>query len=330
MTRAAGAVSAPDDRVLPFQVDGLDLKGRVAALGPAIDTLLARHDYPPAVSRVIGEAVVLAALLGTALKFEGRFQLQTRSDGPISMIVVDFDAPDRVRAFSRFDAGRVAAESLGGVGDTGRLLGTGHLAMTIEQSADMSPYQGVVELTGGSFEDAAHQYFTQSEQIPTRVRLAVAEQVRGDEGFAHRWRAGGLLVQFFPASADRARLADLPPGDAPEGFGADADDEDDAWVETRSLVATIEDHELTDPTVPPEELLIRLFNEHEVRVFPDQGIREACRCSRARIFDMLRSFPQEDRQAMVADDGAIEVTCEFCNTRYRFDPRDVEAEAASE
>lgn len=330
MTSADAEVGIAEDRVLPFQVDALDLKGRVASLGPSIDRLLTRHDYPPAVSRVIGEAAVLTVLLGTALKFEGRFQLQTKSDGPVSMIVVDFEAPDKMRAFARFDAERVAAESAGGIGDTGRLLGSGYLAMTIDQSPDMARYQGVVELAGGSFEDAAHQYFTQSEQIPTRVRLAVAEAVRGDEGYAHRWRAGGLLVQFFPDAPDRARLADLAPGDVPAGFEGDLPDEDDAWVEARSLAATIEDHELTDPTLPPEQLLLRLFNEHDVRVFADQPIREACRCSRERIFDMLRSFPPEDRRAMVADDGSITVTCEFCNRSYRFDPRDVEEGAPPE
>lgn len=328
MTIAAVAALA-DDRVLPFQIEDMDLRGRIARLGPSIDMLLSRHRYPPLVARVIGEAAVLAVLLGTALKFDGRFQVQTKSDGPISMIVVDFEAPDKVRAFARFDAERLAAESAAGIPDTGRLLGAGHLAMTIDQSPDMARYQGVVELTGGSFEDAAHQYFTQSEQIPTRVRLAVAEAVRGDDGYAPRWRAGGLLVQFFPDSPERARRADLAPGDAPAGFGEDPSGEDDAWVEARSLMATVEDHELTDPTLPPEQLLIRLFNAHDVRVFSDQPVREACRCSRERIFDMLRSFPADDRQAMVADDGSITVTCEFCNRGYAFDPTDIEDESAS-
>jgi molecular chaperone Hsp33 len=329
MSFASDANAEPDDRVRPFTVDSLDLRGRIARLGPAIDELLSRHDYPPQVSRVVGEAAVLTVLLGTALKFEGRFQLQTKSEGPIGMVVVDFEAPDKLRALARFDAERLAEMNASGIPDTGALLGEGFLAMTIDQSPDMARYQGVVSLSGGSFEDAAHQYFTQSEQIPTRVRLAVAEAVRGGELGARRWRAGGLLVQFFPDSAERARLADLSGGDAPEGYEEGDGPEDDAWVEARSLMATVEDHELTDPTLAPERLLIRLFNEHEVRVFDDQPIREACRCSRARIFDMLRSFPPDDRKAMIADDGSITVTCEFCNRSYAFEPAEVE-EAASE
>lgn len=319
----AGGETAKDDIVLPFAVATLDLRGRIARLGPSIDRLLGRHDYPPQVSRVLGEAAVLTVLLGTALKFEGRLQLQTKTDGAIDMIVVDFEAPDRVRAYARFDAARVAAA--GTIGDTGRLIGSGHLALTIDQGGDMARYQGVVELAATSLEEAAHQYFRQSEQIPTRVRLAVAEELRG--GLERHWRAGGILVQFLPDSPERARLADLSPGDAPEGFEGDEGSEDDAWVEAQSLVATVADDELTDPTLSPERLLIRLFNEHEVRVFPAEPVREACRCSRERIYSMLRSFTPEERREMIADDGSIIVTCEFCNTTYVFEPSEIEEAA---
>jgi molecular chaperone Hsp33 len=205
------------------------------------------------------------------------------------------------------------------------LVGNGHLAMTIDQGSAASRYQGVVALEGQSFEEAARQYFRQSEQIPTEVRLAVAEAVEGD---GERWRAGGLLVQFLPQSTDRARLADLPPGDLPEGhvhLGADAP-EDDAWVEARSLVGTIEDHELVDPNVSSERLLYRLFHERGVRVFDRQEVRETCRCSPERVMGMIRSFTQQERRDMVADDGRIVITCEFCSRRYDLDPAEVERE----
>jgi molecular chaperone Hsp33 len=321
----AGGTETLDDRILPFAVPTLDLRGRIARLGLSIDRLLGRHAYPPQVARVLGEAAVLTVLLGTALKFAGRFQLQTKTDGPIDMIVVDFEAPDRMRAYARFDAARV--EEAGPIGDSGRLIGSGHLALTIDQGADMARYQGVVEVSGTSLEEAAHQYFRQSEQIPTRVRLAVAEEMRGGGGLRRHWRAGGILVQFLPESPERARLADLAPGDAPEGFESHDREEDDAWVEARSLVATVADDELTDPTLSPERLLIRLFNQHEVRVFPAEPVREACRCSRERIFSMLRSFTPEERRDMIADDGSITVTCEFCNTTYAFEPSELEEAA---
>lgn len=300
-----------DDRVLPFQIEALDVRGRVVRLGPSIDRVIERHAYPPAVSKLLGEAVALTVLLGSSLKIEGRFQLQTRSDGPVGMLVVDFEAPDKVRACARFDESR-----LYDVRGSGALLGHGHMALTIDTGPELSRYQGVVALDGGSLEDAAHAYFRQSEQIPTKVRLAVAETLA--PGAAHAWRAGGLLVQFLPEAPDRMRMPDLDPGDAPAGLETPDTEEDDAWVEAQSLVGTIEDHELIDPTLEPERLLIRLFNERDIRVFESRSVREACRCSRERVLGMLRSFSDDERRDMRADDGSIEVTCDFCSTRYTF------------
>ncbi|GGK35900.1 Hsp33 family molecular chaperone [Salinarimonas ramus] len=311
-----------DDIVLPFAVEALDVRGRVVRLGDAVDTLVNRHGYPDAVARVVGEAAALTALLGSALKFDGRFQLQTKTDGAVEMIVVDYDAPDRLRAFARFDADKVAATGA----DSGALLGQGHLAMTIDQGPSTSRYQGIVPLEGQGLEEAAHQYFRQSEQIPTRVRLAVAEELTGGETRAYR--AGGLMVQFLPTSPERQRQAELPPGDIPDGHpahAAGAASEDDAWVEARSLVDTVEDHELIDPALSSERLLFRLFHERGVRVFEGQGIREACRCSRERVMDVLTRFDADERREMVADDGRVQVTCEFCSRKYAFDPSEIEA-----
>lgn len=316
-----------DDAVLPFSVEALDLRGRVVRLGPSIDTILRRHGYPDPVARLLGEAAALTVLLGSSLKLTGRFQLQTKTDGPVAMLVVDFEAPDRLRATARFDGERVAA--LGPRAKAAALIGQGHLAMTIDQGPAQSRYQGVVALEGQSLEEAAHQYFRQSEQIPTRVRLAVAERLEGSEA---SWRAGGLLMQFLPTSPDRMRQADLPPGDAPEGHAL-LDErgvpEDDAWVEARALVDTVEDHELVDPSVSSQRLLYRLFHERGVRVFEAQGVVERCRCSHERVMGMIASFTEAERRDMVADDGRIEITCEFCSRRYVLDPAEVEAEISS-
>jgi molecular chaperone Hsp33 len=202
--------------------------------------------------------------------------------------------------------------------------------MTIDQGPEMSRYQGLVALEGGSLEDAAHEYFRRSEQIPTRVRLAVAEEMRaGNGGANHRWRAGGILLQFLPKAPERARVADLDPGDAPKGVKPHTLPEDEAWVEGRALVATVEDVELIDPGLSSERLVYRLFHEPGVRVFRGSEVRAQCSCSRDNVEAMLKSFSQDDRDHMV-EDGRISVTCEFCSANYIFAPGEVEAKSPSE
>lgn len=311
---------ANDNQVLPFQVEPLDVRGRVVKLGAALDNALANHNYPPQVARVLSEAVTLAVLLGSTLKDAGRLILQTQTDGPVDFMVVDIVAPEKVRAYARFNRGRLADA---GKASSGALLGEGHLAMTVELGDEGRRYQGVVALNGGSLEDAAHTYFKNSEQIPTRVRLAVGEEMLPGE--KTRWRSGGLLVQFLPPEASRAQR-DIDPGDAPEGTPKNDVKEDDAWVEAQSLVETVEDHELLDSSLSSERLLWRLFNERGVRVFEPQEVVAHCSCSRDRVTDMLKSFPPEDRADMVKD-GKIVVTCEFCGRVYPFDPGEFDSQS---
>ena len=319
----APAAEAVDDTILPFAVKALDLRGRIVRLGQAADTILTSHDYPAPVAKLLGEAIVLTAMLGSALKFDGRFILQTQSDGPVRMLVVNFTSPGKVRACARFDAARVEAAIAANAAEPGKLLGHGHLAMTIDQGPDMSRYQGLVPLDGGDLEDAAHEYFARSEQIPTRVRLAVAEEFRaGPNGAERHWRAGGILLQFLPGSIDRARQADLDPGDAPPGTEPHMVAEDEAWVEGRSLIATVDDIELIDPALSSERLAYRLFHEHGVRVFRPAAVEAHCSCSRDGVEAMLRSFPQTDRDDMV-ENGKITVTCEFCSSTYVFQPDEI-------
>jgi molecular chaperone Hsp33 len=317
--RAPSAVPV-DDAVLPFEVDALDLRGRLTRLGPALDEILAKHDYPASVGKLLAEAIVLTTLLGSSLKFDGRFILQTQTDGPVSFLIVDFQSPDRLRAYARYDARRLKSGQ-----DSGALLGKGHLAMTIDQGQGMSRYQGLVALDGGGLEAAAHEYFLRSEQIPTRVRIAVGEEWRGGEGGKHRWRAGGVLVQFLPKAPERARQADLHPGDAPEGTIVHTVAEDDAWVEGQSLIGTVEDVELIDPDLSGERLLYRLFHEPGVRVFKPLPLQAKCSCSRDAVSAMLKSFAPKDRAEMVKD-GKVVVTCEFCSSVYQFTPQEAGVE----
>ncbi len=329
METAIGIAAPEDDIVLPFSVEALDVRGRVVRLTASLDAMLERHAYPAPVARVVGEAAALTVLLGSSLKFDGRFQLQTKSDGVIDMIVIDFEAPDKLRGYARFDAERLelalvqppaSASEL-----SAQLLGKGYLGLTIDQGPDMQRYQGIVALEGQGLEEAARQYFKNSEQIPTVVRLAVGEILTGGEnGPRHAWRAGGLLTQFLPEAPERLRQPDIDPGDAPEGAARDETPEDDAWVEARSLASTVEDFELVDPELSAEGLLYRLFHERGVRVFERQPIIESCRCSLERIKMMMRRFSPEERADMVADDGKIGITCEFCSRRYVLEPADAE------
>ncbi|MDB5634578.1 MAG: Hsp33 protein, partial [Tardiphaga sp.] len=209
--------------------------------------------------------------------------------------------------------------------DSAALLGHGKLAMTDDQGPDMSRYQGLVAQEGGNLEDAAHEYFWRSEQIPTTVRIAVGEEWRGGgDGPKHRWRAGGMLLQFLPKAPHRAQR-DLAPGDAPEGVELDAAPEDDAWVEGQSLIATVEDIELIDPDLSGERLLFRLFNERGVRVFAPLPLRAQCSCSRDAVSGMLNNFAPQDRADMVKD-GKVVVTCEFCSSVYEFTPQEAGVE----
>lgn len=309
---------AGDDRVVPFQVEGLDVRGRAVQLGPLLNTILGRHDYPAPVARLLAEAIVLTALIGTSLKFEGRFTVQTKGNGPVDLLVADFTSPESMRAYARFDEEALAAAVAAGRTAPPDLLGEGVLAFTIDQGHGMQPYQGIVPLDGSSLEEIAGVYFRQSEQIPTKVRLGVAELLDRDaEGKPrHNWRAGGVLAQFLPQAPERMRQPDLHGGDGDDRNHELADD--DAWSEARMLVETVDTDELTDPQVAIERLLYRLFHERGVRIYEPQMVIDRCSCSRDKIKGVLEGFTAEEIEAS-QEDGQIAVTCEFCSTTYRYD-----------
>ncbi|QCI98855.1 Hsp33 family molecular chaperone [Agrobacterium larrymoorei] len=308
---------AGDDKVVPFQVEGLDVRGRAVQVGPLLNAILQRHEYPPVVARLLAEALVLTALIGTSLKFSGKLTVQTKGDGPVDLLVADFSAPQNMRAYARFDEERLAEATAAGQTSPEQLLGTGILAFTIDQGMGMQPYQGIVPLDGSSLEEIAGVYFRQSEQLPTRVRLGVAEFFDRDaEGKPrHGWRAGGLIAQFLPQAPERLRNRDLHGGDGDEGTFEQS--EDDAWTEAVTLIDTVDTDELTDPQVPVERLLFRLFHEQGVRVYEPQAIIDKCSCSRDKIKGVLSGFSAEEIEDS-QEDGVVAVSCEFCSTTYRF------------
>ena len=315
MPPGASGLTQSDDLIMPFRTERSGIYGRVVRLGSVVDSILNRHDYPEPVSRVLGEAVALTALLGSSLKFDsaygGRLILQTKTDGPISFLVVDFEEPGRVRAYASFDKEKV--EAVAASKEPGLLLGTGHLAMTIDPGGDLDRYQGIVALDGCRLSEAAHTYFRQSEQIPTFVRLAVARHYAAG---SWQWRAGGLLVQYVPPVEEGATSDD-------DNEDVLLGEEDERWTGTRMLAETVEDHELLDPTLSPERLLYRLFADVGVRAFPTVSLEEHCRCSRDRVSSLLGSFEADELNDMREEDGSITVTCEFCNSKYRFVPEEI-------
>ncbi|KRA59446.1 molecular chaperone Hsp33 [Caulobacter sp. Root655] len=290
---------APDDIVSAFQIEGLPVRGRIVRLGGAVDEVLTRHDYPEPVANLLGEACVLAALVGSSLKFEGRLIIQAQGDGPVRYVVVDYDTSGGLRGYCRFDPEAVAKVSEGFVRPGARtLLGGGTFMMTVDQGADMDRYQGITPIEGETLALCAEQYFAQSEQTPTRVRLAVGQ---ADTGEGLKWRAGGILIQSIA-------------GDAARG------DTEDAWTHAQALFETTGEDELIDPTVPTTLLLWRLFNEDGVRLIEEKPLRAFCRCSEDRIAGVLGSFTAEEVAEMVEPDGKIHVTCEYCSRVYALAP----------
>lgn len=198
------------DTIQPFQVDGLHLSGRLVRMGATVDRVLSQHDYPDTVSRMLGELMAMAAVLGAALKFEGRMTAETRGDGPIRLLAVDFMSDGQMRGYASFDAERLAeAEASGGLAESPvpRLIGAGLLALTVDQGPETELYQGIVQLDGATLAECAHSYFQQSDQIDTALKLAVERKPDG-------WRAGAISMQ---------RLAELGAGDEPV-LSADRED----------------------------------------------------------------------------------------------------------
>ncbi|NRA29850.1 MAG: Hsp33 family molecular chaperone [Parvularculaceae bacterium] len=296
-----------DDVVIPFQVGETAVRGRIVRLGPAVDELLSRHDFPMPVKQIVGEAAALVAMLGAALKFEGKLILQAQGDGPVSMIVADYTFGGGLRATAKLQDGHedVAAKARGP--ELHFLLRKGHMVMTIDQGADMERYQGVVPLDGPTLSKATISYFAQSEQIPTAIELAVGRVT--DANGKESWRAGGIMAQFMAAEGgNRERGEDV----------LMADDDREAWNRAAILLETVKPDELLDPTMKPEELLYRLYHEDGVRVFDPTTAHALCTCTREKIAGVLSQYSAEDLSDMV-EDGAIGVTCDFCSKTFRFE-----------
>ncbi len=282
--------------ITPFRLPGRSVRGRLIRLGPLADALLSRHHHDPAVTRLAGEALALAAGLSAALKFRGSFSLQAKGDGPVRMLLADCTEAGALRGYARADPTRLAA--LAHEPTARALLGDGYLAFTVDQGADTERHQGIVAIEGETLSDMALHYFRTSEQLDCRLHLACRQTQAG-------WRAGALVLERVPTE-----------GGTDEGWTAPEAAE--AWRTATTLAATLSDDELLDDNLPPEDLLFRLFHVEGVAADRPRALAYGCRCTRARLASILEGFPADDLDHMSVD-GDIVMTCEFCNHDFRFD-----------
>jgi molecular chaperone Hsp33 len=340
---------ASQDSLLPFQLENRAARGRLADMSGVVDVILKRHAYPQPVASLLGELVTLTALLGGMLKFDGIFTVQIRGEGPVRLMVADMTTAGHMRGFAQFDAEQVAgaeAEADRAAGPAmataseprrlahfmesavPRLLGTGHLAFTVDQGPHTQRYQGIVSLDGDTLADCVRHYFAQSDQLQTSLKIAIGHEETPDPAGGPtrgRWRAAGLLLQRMPEEGGINPLA------APQGEEAqpDADlseqDADERWNRARILMESCTDAELLDETLPGGDLLYRLFHEDGVRVWERVPLSHQCRCSRGRLERLLASLPQDEVLEMRTETGDVTVDCEFCIAHYRFTPDDLDA-----
>jgi molecular chaperone Hsp33 len=293
------------DFVASFQITDRPVRGRAVRMGAgSVAPILARHEYPPHLAQILGQAVALAALVGASLKFKGRIMVQAEGDGPVRLLVGEFATNGGVRGYARYDAEaweNLAKVNRGAAPHMPQLFGpAGRLGIIlVDENPAIHPYQGIVPLTKATLEQCAEDYFAQSEQIPTRIKLAV-DGLAGKLG----WTAGGMMVQ---------RVA----GDAARG------DTQEAWREAEALFATLREQELTDPRLPVPDLLYRLFHEQGVRLDAGQEIADRCTCNEERLVATLKTMPDDALHELVEPDGTLSIDCQFCARHYTVAIRDV-------
>jgi len=296
-------VQLSTDVALGVAIPLRDARGRIARLATTLDTILAAHEYPAVIEKLLAEALTLTALLGALLKEpRGQLTLQAQTEGGvIDLLVCDYLGGE-LRGYVRHDAEKLAA--VPAEPTLQDLFGKGYLAITFDQPLAKERYQGIVPLEGKNLGEAAQSYFAQSEQIPSLVRLA-AEKRRG------HWFAGGLLLQHLPEGEEgRERLHTRL--DHPD------------WPHVAILGGSVKAEELTDPALPLDDLVWRLFHEEEeLRTLPPIPLSRGCRCDPDYVRSVIARFPADEREAMVGDNGLITVDCAFCSSSFAIQPREL-------
>lgn len=308
--QALGSLPGPaEDMVAAFQIDGEPVRGRITRLGAeTLDPILTRHDYPAEAARLLGEALMLAALVGSGMKFEGKVLVQAEGNGPVSLLVAEYTKDGDLRGYIRRDQEKwdtLMRVNKGARPHIPQLFGpNGALGLIIvHDDPSMHPYRGIVPLTKGTLAECAEDYFAQSEQVASRIALGVGElTVPGGEGGG--WRGGGILMQQM--AGDDAR------GDTEE-----------AWETAQALFATLTDVELISPDLTPDRLLYRLFHETGVRMAEPMRLNDACSCNEERLRATLQGLSDSGLRDMVEEDGTLSIHCQFCNRHYAIPIEDV-------
>lgn len=320
----SGTQLAWDDSVLPFQLDASDIRGRVARLDGVLEGILKQHDYPKPVEALVAEMALLTALIGQTIKLRWKLSLQVQSKGPVRMIATDYFGPEeegetaRIRAYASYDPDRLT--------DTSPYdqVGEGYFAIMIDQGTDMTPYQGITPLTGGSLASCAESYFAQSEQLPTRFALSFGESQ--SPGIPQHWRGGGVMLQHMPKASPFVAQGEGN-GDVLAAHDLLDDAESENWNRANTLLDTVEEIELIGPQVAPNDLLVRLFHEETPRVFDAQPVRFGCTCSEDRVRQSLSIYSARDIEKMTTPEGSVTADCQFCGAHYVLDPATVGFEA---
>jgi molecular chaperone Hsp33 len=299
------------DQIQPFMIDAGAIRGRLVRLGPALDSILSGHGYPGPVAERLAETLALAAALAGSLKFDGIFTLQLQSEGALPLVVADITSAGHLRGYARYDEEKLAAAIAAEGSIVQRFFTKGYLAFTVDQGPDTDRYQGIVELTGDTLADCAHEYFRQSEQLDTGFRLAVraADQSRG-ESAGHGWQAAVIMIQRMPTGPQSPILT--------------ADEAEEAWRRAEIMMDSAKESELFDADLTADRLIYRLYHADGLHLYDNRSLEARCRCSAERVEGTLKSFPREQVEEMKDENGVVAVVCEFCKTGYHFSDSDLD------
>lgn len=303
---------------LPFLLHETDMSGRLVKLTHVAQDLATRRDFPPAVQGLIVEAAAIAGALRSLLKFQGKLIIQARGKGPVSMVVAQADADGGLRATAD-----LAGDRLNAYGDWPSfhaMLGAGYVAFTLDRGADFERTQGVVELQAAGLAASLQHYFDQSDQVSLRL-------VSGAQHRQGGWVAGALALQRLPRMGGEGAADSTASGQTyGERSGEKLGEEETAealWTDALAMLQTLSQAELTDPNLPSQDLLYRLFHEQGVQVSEADALMRTCTCDKDRLLVALKSLGAEDLAEVFAD-GVAESICEFCGTTYTARPEDLE------
>ena len=293
------------DNCVSFQIENHIFLGRLIRLDNVINTILSKHQYPLQVSAVVAESITLAALLASTIKYQGLFTLQTKSNGPIPMVVVDVTSEGKIRACADYDESKITkAQKLrktsGEIEPAPHFMGEGILAFTVDQGANTELYQGIVDLQGKNLSECAMRYFKQSEQIETYLQLYLQAPQNENE----QWKTAGVLLQKIPVKGGQQALEE--------------DQVQQAWEQAVIFMQSLQENELFDTSLSSQEILHRLYHANDLQITQTREYTFACRCQREKLWNTLHTMEPEDIEDM-CENGKITATCDFCGTTYSFD-----------